>query len=161
MKRNEKSQSATEYLLLMGMVVSAIWMFCRPEGPLFNIVNENPGGPGSGGPGIGIEGPETSQTNKYKFTIPTRPVFGAPGGLIEPGLIDSPLFHQPTPDSSPNPELPSDVIGKQEDHHKMSRRKKKEILTDSTGQFIVESKTSGRSVDPATELIFVKDPSKK
>src|SRR5262245_9294415 len=40
MAKNQKSQSSLEYLLLMAMVVSAIWMFCRPEGPLEDILNK-------------------------------------------------------------------------------------------------------------------------
>lgn len=44
--RNQKGQPAVEYLLLMSMVVSAIWMFCRPGGPGEVIVNGPPQGPG-------------------------------------------------------------------------------------------------------------------
>ena len=42
MNKREKSQSSVEYLLLMSMVVSAIWIFCRSEGPGAKLINDIP-----------------------------------------------------------------------------------------------------------------------
>ena len=40
MKNRERSQSTIEYLILMAMTASVVWIFCRPQGPMEKTVNE-------------------------------------------------------------------------------------------------------------------------
>ena len=145
MKRSEKSQSTLEYLLLMGMVVVALWMFCRQGGPLFNYVNENPGG---GGPPGGPPGTPPPVSNPPDlFSIPRRP-FGFPGGFDRWFDDNLPVF-----DDIPAQIPPPEIIGKDN-----APRDGNHIVSGFPGQFAVKLKANTRSIDPATDLDLVQNP---
>ena len=149
--KNQKGQPAVEYLLLMSMVVSAIWMFCRPGGPGEVLVNGPPSGP----------------------SIQYNPTIDTPGGPPnDPGISVADLFRRlgdprriDNPDGLPpgavigaSPPItmtvPSDgfiyILGKK----KVSANSLDISFKGAPGQFVVDPAPD--SFDP-TDLVIAKD----
>ena len=183
----EKSQSTTEYLLLMSMVVSAIWLFCKPGGPLLNNVLPNlfndtgaivdyppitipPTLTSPGFKGANLPGPWNPFDDSWNSGQPGGWVFPntPPSGWVNPntpppGWISPP----PPPTNAPCPGCPPPPPGpgcpgcpKPGFQGQLEKEEPSNLIVTAVPQkFMTDTLSDHDSIDPSEDFALIKDPS--